>query len=82
MPKQEDTNEEMCKEFVMSLVDNFLEKTSKEKGTITSRSEDQSEERHGSKRTYDNISQNSTESSSINVEALKQFLLKNSREYY
>ena len=61
IPKQEDTNEEICKELVMSLVDNVLENTSKEKGTITSRSEDQSEERHGSKRTYDDISQNSTE---------------------
>ena len=60
MPKQEDTNEEMCKELVMSLVDNVQEKTSKEKRTITSRSEVQIEERHGSKRTYDDISQNST----------------------
>ena len=81
IPKQEDTNEEMCKELVRSLVDNVLEKTSKEKGTITIRSEDQSEERHGSKRTYDDISQNSTELFSINVEALEQYLLKNSREY-
>ena len=81
MPKQEDTNEEMCKELVMSLVDNVLEKTSEETRTITSRSEVQSEERHGSKRTFDDISQNSTKLFSINVEALEQFLLKNSREY-
>ena len=71
----------MCKQLIMSFVDNVLEKTSKEKETITSRSEDQSEERHGSKRTYDDISQNSTELFSINVEALEQFLLKNSRDY-
>ena len=37
IPKQEDTNEEICKELVMSLVDVILEMTSKEKGTITGR---------------------------------------------
>ena len=71
------TNEEKCKELVMGLVNNVLEKTSEQKD----RNDDLSEERHGSKRTYDVISQNSTELCSINVEALENVLLKNSREY-
>ena len=81
IPKQEDTNKEICKELVMSLVDNVLENTSTEKGTITSRSEAQSEERHGSKRTYDNICQNSTELFSINVEKLRKSIDKDEEEY-
>ena len=61
------TNEEICKELVMGLVNTVHEKTSEQKD----RNEDLIEERLGSKRTYDDISQNSTELCSINVEALE-----------
>ena len=62
------TNEDMCKELVMSLVDNVVEKTSEQNCTITGRNEDLSDKTHGFKRTYDDISQCSTESYLINVE--------------
>ena len=64
------TNEEMCRELVMDLVDNVIDKD-----TITCRNEDLSEKPHGLKRTYDVISQSSTESYSINVEKLRKSIM-------
>ena len=73
------TNEDMSKELVMSLVDNVVEKTSEQNGNITGRNEDLSDKTHGFKRTYDDISQSSTESYSSNVEKLRK---SNDRDEY
>ena len=75
------TNEDMCKELVMSLVDNVVEKTSEQNCTITGRNEDLSDKTHGFKRTYDDISQCSTESYLINVEKLRKSIDKDEEEY-
>ena len=69
------SNEEMCRE--PGLVDSVLEKTSEQ----TNINEELSEERHGSKRAFDDSSHNSPESYSINEGALRKALLKKSQEY-
>jgi predicted RNase H-like nuclease len=45
------TNEEMCREIVMNLVDKVIEKNDTQTDTITVRNEDLSEEKRGLKRT-------------------------------
>ena len=55
---------------------NVIEKTSEQEKTMTDRRKDLSEDRCGSKRTYDDISQDSTELCSINDDALEKFRMK------
>ena len=75
------TNEDMCKELIMSLADDVVEKTSEQNCTITGRNEDLSDKTHGFKRTYDDISQRSTESYSIDVQALRKSIDKDEENY-
>ena len=72
------TNEEICKDFVIGLVDNAFEKIETQTESIT---EGLSEERCGLKKALDINSHNSTESDSINVEALRKSIDKDEQEY-
>ena len=72
------TNEEMCKDLVIGLVDNAFEKIETQTESIT---EGLSEERRGLKKALDVNSLNSTESDSINVEALRKSIDKDEKEY-
>ena len=72
------TNEDMCKDLVIGLVDNAFEKIETQTESIT---EGLSEERCGLKKALDFNSHNSTESDSINVEALRKSIDKDEKEY-
>jgi hypothetical protein len=66
------TNEEMCRELVMDLVDNVID------NTITCRNEDLSEKPHGLKRTYEELKE---DTSIIDIEALREAVHKKTQEY-
>ena len=70
------TNEDMCKDLVIGLVDNAFEKIETQTESIT---EGLSEERCGLKKALDFNSHNSTESDSINVEALRKSIDKDEK---
>ena len=68
------TNEEMCKDLVMGLVDNALEKT--QTNSIAVGNEDLSDKRCGLKRVFDDSNHNS-----IDVQALRKSIIKDEQEY-
>ena len=72
------TNEEMCKDLVIGLVDNAFEKIETQTESIT---EGLIEERCELKKALDVNSHNSKESYSINIEALRKSIDKDEQEY-
>ena len=72
------TNEEMCKDLVIGLVDNAFEKIETQTESIT---EGLNEERCELKKALDVNSHNSKESYSINIEALRKSIDKDEQEY-
>ena len=72
------TNEEMCKDLVIGLVDNAFEKIETQTESIT---EGLNEERCELKKAPDLNSHNSKESYSINIEALRKSIDKDEQEY-
>ena len=70
------TNEEMCTDLVMGLLDNALEKNDTHTDLITVRNEDLSDERRGLKRTFDDINQNS-----IDIQSLRKSIIKDELGY-
>ena len=70
------TNEEICKDLVTSLVDNVLEKIETQTDSITVGNKDPSNKRHGLKSVFDVDSYNS-----IDVPALRKSIIKDEQQY-
>ena len=70
------TNEEMCKDLVMSLVDNALEKVEPQTDTVADGNEDMSNKRLGLKRVFDDSRHNT-----IDVQALRKSINKDELGY-
>ena len=70
------TNEEMCKDLIMSLVDNALEKVEPQTDTVADGNEDMSNKRLRLKRVFDDSGHNT-----IDVQALRKSIIKDEQEY-
>ena len=70
------TNEEMCKDLVMSLVDNALEKVEPQTDSVADGNDDMSNKRLVLKRVFDDSGHNT-----IYVQALRKSIIKDEQEY-
>ena len=68
------TNEEICKDLVMGLVDNVLEKMGTQ--TVDNENKDQNNKRYGLKRVFDDSNKQL-----IDVQALRKSIIKDEQQY-